>query len=94
MKTAVWPSCARRQAYANNNQAASATPPRPRQSPDPAPGWYPGEAGVTRALEIIRKEFDLIVIFCVHTNIGKVERRHFLPVRYSTSAFAHFFDRP
>ncbi len=38
-----------------------------------------GEAGVTRALEIIHKELDLTMAFCGHTHIGTVDRRILLP---------------
>jgi L-lactate dehydrogenase (cytochrome) len=33
-----------------------------------------GEAGVTRALEIIQKELDITMAFCGHTNINTVDR--------------------
>ncbi len=33
-----------------------------------------GEAGVTKALEIIHKELDLTMAFCGHTQIGSVDR--------------------
>ncbi len=38
-----------------------------------------GEAGVTRALEIIHKELDLTMAFCGHTRIGTVDRSILLP---------------
>jgi len=38
-----------------------------------------GEAGVTRALEIIHKELDLTMAFCGHTRIDKVDRGILLP---------------
>ena len=38
-----------------------------------------GEAGVTRALEIIHKELDLTMAFCGHTDIRGVDRRVLLP---------------
>ena len=41
-----------------------------------------GEAGVTRALEIIAKELDLTMAFCGHTDIQRVDRRVLLPGTY------------
>ena len=41
-----------------------------------------GEAGVTRALEIIAKELDLTMAFCGHTDIHAVDRRVLLPGTY------------
>jgi len=38
-----------------------------------------GEAGVTRALEIIHKELDLTMAFCGHTRIDNVDRGILLP---------------
>ncbi len=38
-----------------------------------------GEAGVTKALEIIHKELDLTMAFCGHTNIGTVDKGILLP---------------
>ncbi len=38
-----------------------------------------GEAGVTKALEIIRNELDLTMAFCGHTDIRKVDRGILLP---------------
>ena len=38
-----------------------------------------GEAGVTKALEIIHKELDLTMAFCGHTRIGTVDRGILLP---------------
>ena len=38
-----------------------------------------GEAGVTKALEIIAKELDVTMAFCGHTNIQEVDRRILLP---------------
>lgn len=38
-----------------------------------------GEAGVTRALEIIHKELDLTMAFCGRTRIGDVDRSILLP---------------
>ena len=42
-----------------------------------------GEAGVTKALEIIHKELDLTMAFCGHTTIGTVDRGILLPGTYS-----------
>ena len=41
-----------------------------------------GEAGVTRALQIIQKELDITMAFCGHTNINTVDRGILLPVTY------------
>jgi L-lactate dehydrogenase (cytochrome) len=41
-----------------------------------------GEAGVTRALEIIHKELELTMAFCGHTDIRGVDRRILLPGTY------------
>jgi L-lactate dehydrogenase (cytochrome) len=41
-----------------------------------------GEAGVTKALEIIHKELDLTMAFCGHTRIGTVDRGILLPGTY------------
>ncbi len=38
-----------------------------------------GEAGVTRALEIIRKELDVSMAMCGHTDINQVDRRVLVP---------------
>ncbi len=38
-----------------------------------------GEAGVTKALEIIHKELDLTMAFCGHTNINTVDKAILLP---------------
>ena len=38
-----------------------------------------GEAGVTKALEIIAKELDLTMAFCGHTDIRNVDQRILLP---------------
>ena len=38
-----------------------------------------GEAGVTRALEIIHRELDLTMAFCGRTQIGQVDRSVLLP---------------
>ena len=44
-----------------------------------------GEAGVTRALEIIHKELDITMAFCGHTQIGTVNREILLPGTYPTA---------
>ena len=41
-----------------------------------------GEAGVTRALEIIHKELDVTMAFCGHTRLTEVDRRILLPGSY------------
>ena len=38
-----------------------------------------GEAGVTKALQIIHKELDVTMAFCGHTKIGTVDRSILLP---------------
>jgi L-lactate dehydrogenase (cytochrome) len=38
-----------------------------------------GQAGVTKALEIIHKELDVTMAFCGHTDIRNVDRRILLP---------------
>ena len=38
-----------------------------------------GEAGVTRCLEIIRKELDITMAFCGKTDIRQVDRSILLP---------------
>jgi L-lactate dehydrogenase (cytochrome) len=38
-----------------------------------------GEAGVTKALELIRKELDLTMAFCGRTDIRDVDRGILLP---------------
>ena len=43
-----------------------------------------GEAGVTRALEIIHKELDLTMAFCGHTNINTVDKSVLLPGTFPT----------
>jgi L-lactate dehydrogenase (cytochrome) len=40
-----------------------------------------GEAGVTRALEIIRNELDLTMAFCGRTDIRTVDRSILMPER-------------
>ena len=41
-----------------------------------------GEAGVTKALEIIHKELDLTMAFCGHTQIDRVDKSILLPGSY------------
>ena len=41
-----------------------------------------GEAGVTKALEIIHRELDLTMAFCGHTQIDQVDQRILLPGSY------------
>ena len=41
-----------------------------------------GEAGVTKALEIIHRELDLTMAFCGRTKIGDVDRSILLPGTY------------
>jgi L-lactate dehydrogenase (cytochrome) len=41
-----------------------------------------GEAGVTRALEIIQKELDITMAFCGRTHIDQVDRSILLPGTY------------
>jgi L-lactate dehydrogenase (cytochrome) len=43
-----------------------------------------GEAGVTKALEIIAKELDVTMAFCGHTNIHNVDRKILLPGSFPT----------
>jgi isopentenyl diphosphate isomerase/L-lactate dehydrogenase-like FMN-dependent dehydrogenase len=43
-----------------------------------------GEAGVTKALEIIHKELDVTMAFCGHTNIQNVDRGILLAGTYPT----------
>ena len=43
-----------------------------------------GEAGVTKALEIIAKELDVTMAFCGHTDIHTVDRKILLPGSYTT----------
>lgn len=44
-----------------------------------------GEAGVTRALEVIHKELDLTMAFCGRTDINTVDRGILLPGTYPTA---------
>ena len=41
-----------------------------------------GEAGVTKALEIIHKELDITMAFCGHTDIRHVDQRILIPGSY------------
>ena len=43
-----------------------------------------GEAGVTKALQILHKELDVTMAFCGHTNIQNVNRDILLPGTYPT----------
>jgi len=47
-----------------------------------------GEAGVSKALEIIHKELDLSMAFCGHTRIETVDRSILLPGNYPGSPLA------
>ena len=38
-----------------------------------------GEAGVTKALQLIHKELDITMAFCGHTNLNKVDKAILLP---------------
>lgn len=44
-----------------------------------------GEAGVTKALQIIHKELDVTMAFCGHTQIGNVDRRILVPGTFPTA---------
>lgn len=44
-----------------------------------------GEAGVTKALQILHKELDVTMAFCGHTNIGNVDRAILVPGSYPTA---------
>ena len=44
-----------------------------------------GEAGVTKALQMIHKELDVTMAFCGHTNIATVDRSILLPGTYPTA---------
>ena len=44
-----------------------------------------GEAGVTRALEILHKELDVTMAFCGHTQLGNVTRDILVPGTYPTA---------
>ncbi len=43
-----------------------------------------GEAGVTKALQIIHKELDITMAFCGHTDIQKVDKSILLPGTFPT----------
>jgi isopentenyl diphosphate isomerase/L-lactate dehydrogenase-like FMN-dependent dehydrogenase len=43
-----------------------------------------GEAGVTKALQIIHKELDITMAFCGHTNIQNVDRNILVPGTFPT----------
>jgi L-lactate dehydrogenase (cytochrome) len=45
-----------------------------------------GEAGVTRALQIIHKELDITMAFCGHTNINTVDASILVPGTYPQAA--------
>jgi len=44
-----------------------------------------GEAGVTKALQILHKELDITMAFCGHTDIQNVDRRILLPGTFPTA---------
>ena len=44
-----------------------------------------GEAGVTKALQIIHKELDVSMAFCGHTNLQNVDRSILVPGTYPTA---------
>ncbi len=44
-----------------------------------------GEAGVSKALELIHKELDITMAFCGHTDINTVDRSILLPGTYPTA---------
>ncbi|MFN4351299.1 MAG: L-lactate dehydrogenase [Hylemonella sp.] len=44
-----------------------------------------GEAGVSKALEILHKELDITMAFCGHTDINTVDRSILLPGTYPTA---------
>lgn len=44
-----------------------------------------GEAGVTRALEIIHKELDVTMAFCGHTQLAGVDRSILVPGTFPTA---------
>ena len=45
-----------------------------------------GEAGVTKALQILHKELDVTMAFCGHTNLQQVDRSILLPGSYPRAA--------
>jgi L-lactate dehydrogenase (cytochrome) len=44
-----------------------------------------GEAGVSKALQIIHKELDVTMAFCGHTQIGNVDQRILVPGTFPTA---------
>jgi L-lactate dehydrogenase (cytochrome)/glycolate oxidase len=44
-----------------------------------------GEAGVSKALQIIHKELDVTMAFCGHTNIANVDRTILLAGSFPTA---------
>lgn len=44
-----------------------------------------GEAGVSKALELIRNELDITMAFCGHTDINTVNKGILLPGTYPTA---------
>jgi L-lactate dehydrogenase (cytochrome) len=44
-----------------------------------------GEAGVTKALQILHKELDVTMAFCGHTQLAKVDRSILVPGTYPTA---------
>jgi L-lactate dehydrogenase (cytochrome)/glycolate oxidase len=44
-----------------------------------------GEAGVTKALQIIHKELDVTMAFCGHTDLRNVDRSILVPGTYPTA---------
>ena len=44
-----------------------------------------GEAGVTKALQILHKELDVTMAFCGHTDIHNVDRKILMPGTYPTA---------
>ena len=43
-----------------------------------------GQAGVSKALQIIQKELDTSMAFCGHTNINTVDKNILVPGTYPT----------
>jgi isopentenyl diphosphate isomerase/L-lactate dehydrogenase-like FMN-dependent dehydrogenase len=44
-----------------------------------------GEAGVTKALQILHKELDITMAFCGHTDIHTVDKSILLPGTFPTA---------
>jgi len=44
-----------------------------------------GEAGVTKALQILHKELDVTMAFCGHTQLGNVDRTILVPGTFPTA---------